>query len=63
MPSSGCTNHIDFENVNAKSESFTDCTEDMEWMKCVYDLIFEAIEPTDDQKLKVKVDFLLFFSV
>jgi hypothetical protein len=64
MTSSDCTNCIDFNNVNIKSESLTNCMESMEWMKYAYDLIFEMVEPTDEQKLKVKVVFFfIFYSV
>jgi hypothetical protein len=51
--------HVDLKNVNIKSESLTIPTEDMVPMKCVYDFIFENIEPSNDQKLKVNIYFSL----
>ncbi|CAF1992491.1 unnamed protein product, partial [Rotaria magnacalcarata] len=53
MTSSKFTDNVDLKNVNIKSESHTVSTEDMVSMKCVYDLMFNKIEPSNNNKLKV----------
>lgn len=59
MTSSKFTSYIDLKNVNIKSEHHMVWAGDMVSMEYVYGLIFEAFEPSNNDKLEVKNKFCL----
>jgi hypothetical protein len=59
MTSCPSTDNTDCKNVEVKSELHTSSTDKMDIKKCIYNLMFNNIEPSDDQKLKVRIYFSL----
>jgi hypothetical protein len=54
MASSSLRNDVELNIIEVKSEPLTSSTDRTKYLKCLYDYIFHDIEPSDEQKLRVK---------